>query len=172
MIRAENAYYVIAVPPTKHIYTYSDIAFNTPSSLVSPIADSSLLTLLSTGYNGILWGEYTDSRAVYEEFSIETTDGSLIDYEQHEIWAGAWQLYRNGASTGIRSFDGEKIQLCVRTDTIWKTADGYAAEGRIFYKVYSRNTGWQVNSLALPTCKLAAQVWEQTEKRHVVTMSG
>lgn len=169
MIRAENAYYVIAVPPTKHIYTYSDIAFNVPSSLVSPIADSSLLTLLTTGYNGILWGEYTDSRAVYESVQIENDDGTIDTYTQGGT--NPIVLYKNGRDTGYRSRD-YPFQLCVRTDTIWKTSAGYSAGGRLFVKFYSRSQGWQTDSKTLNNCKLSAQVWEQTEKRHVVTMSG
>lgn len=169
MIRAENAYYVIAVPPSKHVYTYSDIAFNVPSSLVSPIADGSLLTLLTTGYNGTLWNEYADPRAVYDSVQIENDNGTNDTYTQ--TGSGYYVLRKNGNDTGFRSID-YPFQLCVRTDTIWKTATGYSAGGRIFVKFYSRSQGWQIDSMTLDSCKLTPQVWEQTEKRHVVMMSG
>lgn len=170
MFHVENAYHLHVIPPTVHRYTYTDTETTVQHDTVSPVSKTApLRTLLTTGYNGCLYYEFSDPATVYESLQIENNDGTIDTYTQ--TGSGYYVLRKNGNDTGYRSID-YPFQLCVRTDTIWKTSAGYSAGGRFFIKFYSSSQGWQIDSTTLSDCKLTPQTWTQNEKQHLITMSG
>ena len=170
MFQVENAYHLRVIPPTVHRYMYTDAETTVQRDTVSPVTKAApLRTLLTTGYNGCVYYEFSDPATVYESVQIEKDDGTIDTYAQ--TGSGYYVLRKNGNDTGYRSID-HPFQLCVRTDTIWQTAAGYSAGGRFFIKFYSWSQGWQTDSVTLSDCKLTPQAWTQSEKQHLITMSG
>lgn len=170
MFHVENAYHLHVISPTVHRYTYTDAETTVQRDTVSPVTKAApLRTLLTTGYNGCVYYEFSDAATVYESLQIENDDGTVDTYTQSGTNPAV--LYKNGRDTGYRSRE-YPFQLCVRTDTIWQTSAGYSAGGRIFVKSYSRSQGWRTDSMTLSDCKLTPQAWTQQEKQHLITMSG